>query len=114
MSGAFLNQRRCVAKTKRVGHAAFKFGREGKCVTLICVHLQDSGDARSPVKAVGKPSISQVMGANFIRQLTISSVLRRSSRTKIMGFRRGITATEMMLLRQHAISAETPEPVHER
>lgn len=95
MIAAFRNQKCPDAKTKRVGHSAFKLGREGKCVTLIGVHPQDTGDARGPVKAVGKPSIAQVMGAKFILRLTINVVLGRSSRTKIMSFRNGIAATGM-------------------
>jgi hypothetical protein len=113
MSAAFRNQKCPDAKTKRVGHSAFKLGREGKCVTLIGVHPQDTGDARSRVNAVGKLPIAQMMGADFILRSTINVELERSSRTKVMAFRRGITATDMMLLCQHAISVETPEPVHE-
>ena len=96
MTAVFLNQQCRVAKTKPVGHSTFKFGREGKCVRLICVDPQDTGDARSPVNPVDMLPIAQVMGEKFIRRLTINVVLERSSRTKIMAFRRGITASGMM------------------
>ena len=95
MIAVFFNQKCRVTKTKPVGHSSLKFGREGKCVRLIRVDPQDTGDARSPVNAVDMLPIAQAMGAKFILRLTINVVPGRSSRTKIMAFRHGITATGM-------------------
>ncbi len=96
MNAVFLNQKCRVAKTKCVGHFAFRFGREGKCVRLIGIHPQDTGDARSAVNTVDMLAIAQVMGAKFILRLTINVVFERYSRTKIMAFQRRITAAGIM------------------
>jgi hypothetical protein len=95
MIAAFRNQKCPDAKTKRVGHSAFKLGREGKCVRLIGVHPQDTGDAMSRASMVGMPPAAQARALTPILRITMNVAPVQRSQLETMTFQNGIIVAGM-------------------